>query len=93
MPDLRPFHELKPGGVVAVEDALHPHTGGWRTGGKPVVDLDACIDCLLCWMYCPDSAVIVESGVFKGFDYDFCKGCEVCEEMCPVDAIRMEPDE
>jgi len=91
--DLRPYRELAPGGTVAVEDALHPQTGGWRTSGKPVVDLDACIDCLLCWMYCPDSAVIVEDGVFQGFDYDFCKGCEVCEEMCPVDAIRMVPEE
>jgi 2-oxoacid:acceptor oxidoreductase delta subunit (pyruvate/2-ketoisovalerate family) len=93
MADLRPHGELASGGDVAVEGAPHPTTGGWRTSGMPVADVDACINCLLCWIYCPDSAVIVADGVFEGFDYDYCKGCEVCAEMCPIDAIRMVPEE
>jgi 2-oxoacid:acceptor oxidoreductase delta subunit (pyruvate/2-ketoisovalerate family) len=65
-------------------------TGGWRTAGKPVADLDRCVNCLLCWLYCPDSAVRLEGTTFVGFDEDVCKGCAVCVEVCPADAIRME---
>jgi 2-oxoacid:acceptor oxidoreductase delta subunit (pyruvate/2-ketoisovalerate family) len=77
------------GGTVVRDEAVRNRTGGWRTGVKPRANLDLCVNCKLCWVYCPDSAVLVESGVFRGFDYDVCKGCEICAEMCPVDAIEM----
>jgi 2-oxoacid:acceptor oxidoreductase delta subunit (pyruvate/2-ketoisovalerate family) len=80
---------LPTGGTVLRDEATRNRTGGWRTGVKPRADLDRCVNCKLCWVYCPDSAVLVESGVFRGFDYDVCKGCEICAEMCPVDAIEM----
>ena len=77
-----------------VERADSPvvRTGGWRTSGKPVVDLERCVNCLLCWVYCPDSAVRLDGTTFVGFDEDVCKGCAVCAEVCPVDAIRMEAE-
>jgi len=81
--------ELPTGGTVVSAEALRNRTGGWRTAGRPRVDFDRCVNCKLCWVYCPDSAVLVEDGVFRGFDYDVCKGCEICVEMCPVDAIDM----
>jgi 2-oxoacid:acceptor oxidoreductase delta subunit (pyruvate/2-ketoisovalerate family) len=56
------------------------------------VELSACVNCLLCWLHCPDAAVLVEGEVFKGFDYELCKGCELCAEMCPTDAIQMVPE-
>jgi 2-oxoacid:acceptor oxidoreductase delta subunit (pyruvate/2-ketoisovalerate family) len=56
---------------------------------KPAVDVSKCIDCLLCWLFCPDSAVELDGTAFKGFDYDVCKGCELCAEVCPQDAIEM----
>jgi 2-oxoacid:acceptor oxidoreductase delta subunit (pyruvate/2-ketoisovalerate family) len=80
------------GGTVVREEAVRNRTAGWRTGVKPRANLDLCVNCKLCWVYCPDSAVLVESGVFRGFDYDVCKGCEICAEMCPVDAIEMVPE-
>jgi 2-oxoacid:acceptor oxidoreductase delta subunit (pyruvate/2-ketoisovalerate family) len=80
---------LPTGGAVVRDEAVRNRTGGWRTGLKPSANLDRCVNCKLCWVYCPDSAVLVESGVFRGFDYDVCKGCEICAEMCPVDAIDM----
>ena len=52
-------------------------------------DLESCVNCLLCWLYCPDSAVVLDGTTFAGFDYDYCKGCEICAEVCPVDAIAM----
>ena len=60
MPDLKPWSALPIGGTVVRDDAVQPETGGWRTGLKPQADLNACVNCLLCWLYCPDSAVELE---------------------------------
>jgi 2-oxoacid:acceptor oxidoreductase delta subunit (pyruvate/2-ketoisovalerate family) len=51
------------------------------------------VNCLLCWLYCPDSAVRLDGTTFVGFDYDYCKGCELCAAACPVQAIKMVRDE
>ena len=93
MPELTAWNELPLAGVVRPEDAVQPRTGGWRTGVKPVVELESCVNCLLCWLYCPDSAVKLEGTTFVGFDYDVCKGCEVCAVVCPTDAIAMVEDD
>jgi 2-oxoacid:acceptor oxidoreductase delta subunit (pyruvate/2-ketoisovalerate family) len=39
---------------------------------------------MICWVYCPDMAIIVEDGRWKEIDYDHCKGCGICAEVCPV---------
>lgn len=93
MGELRAWQQLRPGGAVRGDEAVHPRTGGWRTGVKPEVDLSRCVNCLLCWIYCPDSAVLLEGEAFAGFDLDHCKGCEICAEACPVDAIAMVAEE
>jgi 2-oxoacid:acceptor oxidoreductase delta subunit (pyruvate/2-ketoisovalerate family) len=92
MGGLKPWRELEPGGVVLRDEAVQPTTGEWRTGLKPAVDLGLCVDCLLCWLYCPDSAVRLDGGAFSGFDLDYCKGCELCAVVCPTGAIEMVPD-
>ena len=89
MPELTAWNGLPPGGIVRPGGAPPLRTGGWRTGVKPVVTLDRCVNCLLCWLYCPDSAVKLDGTTFVGFDYDSCKGCELCSVVCPVDAIAM----
>jgi 2-oxoacid:acceptor oxidoreductase delta subunit (pyruvate/2-ketoisovalerate family) len=58
-------------------------TGAWRTS-RPVHHMDKCTHCLLCWVYCPDSAIIVKDGRWVAFDYDHCKGCGICGAVCPV---------
>ncbi len=93
MSALRSWRELPSGGTVVRDDAVQPETGSWRTGLKPVATVDACVNCLLCWLYCPDSAVVLEGTTFVGFDERYCKGCEICAEICPVDAIEMVADE
>jgi 2-oxoacid:acceptor oxidoreductase delta subunit (pyruvate/2-ketoisovalerate family) len=93
MSELKPWAELPAGGIVRPDEAVQPRTGGWRTGLKPAVDLSSCVNCLLCWLYCPDSAVTLDGTTFTGFDYEFCKGCEVCAEICPVGAIQMVDDD
>lgn len=93
MPQLTSWRDLPLGGIVRPEEAVQPRTGGWRTGLKPEADLSACVNCLLCWLYCPDSAVRLDGTTFTGFDEDLCKGCELCAAVCPVGAIRMVPDD
>jgi 2-oxoacid:acceptor oxidoreductase delta subunit (pyruvate/2-ketoisovalerate family) len=93
MPDLSAWSELAPGGAVSAAEPQRPQTGSWRTGLKPAVDRSLCVNCLLCWLYCPDSAVLLDGEAFAGFDYDHCKGCEICAESCPVSAIEMVAEE
>lgn len=81
-----------PGGGVRPGEAPSGRTGGWRTSGRPEADLTKCVDCLLCWLYCPDTAVRLDGTAFAGFDLDVCKGCELCVEMCPTGAITMVPE-
>ncbi len=87
------WRDLPVAGVVHPADAPRPRTGGWRTGTRPDVDLGRCIDCLLCWLYCPDSAIRLDGTAFAGFDLDVCKGCEICAEVCPTNAIEMVSDD
>jgi 2-oxoacid:acceptor oxidoreductase delta subunit (pyruvate/2-ketoisovalerate family) len=93
MRGLTPWSNLEPGGVVVRDGAAQPRTGGWRTGLRPAADLERCVDCLLCWLYCPDSAVLLDGSAFGGIDLDFCKGCELCAAVCPTGAIEMVRDD
>jgi 2-oxoacid:acceptor oxidoreductase delta subunit (pyruvate/2-ketoisovalerate family) len=93
MAELKDWGELAPGGAVVPSEAPRLRTGGWRTGVKPCVDIGSCVNCLLCWLHCPDSAIRLDGTVFAGFDYDYCKGCEICAAVCPVDAIAMVVEE
>jgi len=64
------------------------HTGSWRSK-RPVVDKEKCINCLVCWMYCPDNSILVEKGEMKGIKLTHCKGCGICAHQCPKQAIKM----
>jgi pyruvate ferredoxin oxidoreductase delta subunit len=55
----------------------------WRVN-KPVFNIDVCIDCQNCWVWCPDSSILSRDKQMLGIDYDHCKGCEVCVEVCPT---------
>jgi pyruvate ferredoxin oxidoreductase delta subunit len=66
-------------------------TGGWRSE-RPCRDDEKCTQCLICWIYCPDSAVNVVDEKVTTFNLDHCKGCGVCANECPSDAITMVPE-
>jgi len=92
---IKDWDEIALGGnILEAGNAQCYETGSWRTF-RPMLLKDRCINCLFCWIYCPDSAVIVKDGEVEGFDYDHCKGCAICREVCPVKgkAIEMVRDE
>ncbi len=85
------WKELPEGDVLEAGTSKNFKTGNWRSQ-KPVHIPEKCIHCLICWVYCPDSAIKTKDGKFESFDYDFCKGCGICAHECPKDAIKMEQE-
>ena len=65
--------------------------GGWRSE-RPYRDDDKCTQCLLCWVWCPDTSVVVADEKVVDFDMQHCKGCGICAHECPADAIEMVPE-
>ncbi len=89
---LKTWKEIPMGGLILeAGNADSYKTGDWRSQ-RPIVDLDKCINCLTCWMVCPDSAVVVKDEKMTGYDYDHCKGCGICANECPVKCIEMKPE-
>lgn len=89
MAKLKKWHEL-PIGVVVLEpgSTAEIETGTWRAF-KPIIDLSKCIKCLICWVYCPDSAIIRREDDYVEVDYYYCKGCGICAHECPMKCIKM----
>lgn len=55
----------------------------WRVE-KPIFNSEHCINCYFCWIYCPDSSILVRDNEMKGIDFVHCKGCGVCSSVCPT---------
>jgi pyruvate ferredoxin oxidoreductase gamma subunit len=94
--ELASKEELVPLAVVVSEGGIETvtqtgnsylrHTGNWRTF-RPTIDYARCTNCMICYAYCPESAMSVgEDGRVK-IDYDNCKGCMICLTECPLKAV------
>ncbi len=92
MPDLETFDDWKPSefpkGYICKGGTSREYiTGGWRSM-RPVWDSEKCTNCLMCWIVCPDSSIMVKDAEMTGIDYDHCKGCGVCVHECRFDALE-----
>lgn len=71
--------------------------GSWRSE-RPYRDAEVCTQCRLCWIFCPDTSVLLEGDLVAGFDLEHCKGCGICANECPTNpkfgkkAIEMIPE-
>jgi len=66
-------------------------TGTWRTF-RPVIHLEKCTRCNVCWKFCPDVAITLNVEGWPVVDYEHCKGCGICEVECSPRAITMEKE-
>lgn len=90
--------EKMPPLAVSLHNMDYNKTGSWRNV-RPVIDYDKCINCMICWKYCPEPSIDVEEIEEDGkkkykpvIDYEYCKGCGICWTECPVDAIYTEEE-
>ena len=81
------WKSLPIGAVVEPGSSVKYKTGDWRAF-RPVVDKTKCVNCLLCWIYCPDSSIIRREK-WVDVNYEHCKGCGICAHECPTKAIEM----
>ncbi|MDD3926460.1 MAG: 4Fe-4S binding protein [bacterium] len=89
--NINSWKDLPIGGIVDEPGtAMAYKTGDWRTL-RPIHNSEKCINCLACWIYCPDSAIILKDGKVESIDLEHCKGCGICAHECPpkVKAIEM----
>ena len=82
-----PTDKLPEAGIITDSgNAASYKTGDWRTNVPQFVE-ENCIHCLFCWIYCPDSAIRLdtqgEKPLMVGFELDHCKGCGICAQHCP----------
>ena len=94
MSKLPAWNELAIGGVIPkAGSSFEKNVSGWRSN-RPIWSNEKCIQCMRCWIFCPDSAIRIQDGKVAGIDYDHCKGCGICAEECPkkVVAITMSPE-
>jgi pyruvate ferredoxin oxidoreductase gamma subunit len=76
--------------IVSPGNTRTRRVGDW-SNFKPLIDLDKCTKCMICFVYCPDSAITIDSdSKYPIVDFGACKGCNICFTECPPKAITLE---
>ncbi len=84
---LIPTKDLLEGGIIRDPgNAEEFQTGDWRTYVPDFIE-DNCTHCMFCWIYCPDTAIEIDTSgekpQMKGIVLEHCKGCGICAHECP----------
>ena len=80
--------KLEEAAIIVGPTSQNYDVSGWRVK-RPVINEAKCTNCLICWIYCPEPAIIRHEGAKITMDYAHCKGCGICEAECPLKAISM----
>jgi 2-oxoacid:acceptor oxidoreductase delta subunit (pyruvate/2-ketoisovalerate family) len=96
---LKNKNEISVGARAEGGSSVEFNTGSWRAL-RPNIELNKCIHCMLCFLYCPDNAVKIIKFSDKqggnpeviGIDIKHCKGCSICSSVCPVKCITMDKE-
>ena len=85
--------EKKIAGILDKGTSVVNKTGTWKDK-KPVWDEKKCIQCMICYVNCPENCINVikdKQGNIKRdkTNLDYCKGCGICANVCPVKCIKM----
>ena len=84
MAKLRGWKELPTGGIIPeAGNSADYETGSWRTY-RAIWHEENCIQCLRCWIFCPEGAYSVKNQKVTGINYRHCKGCGICNKECPT---------
>jgi pyruvate ferredoxin oxidoreductase gamma subunit len=78
--------------VATTPNTRARRTGSWRVF-RPVIALDRCTRCSICFAWCPDGAITLDADDTPRVDEDVCKGCLICAEECPTEAISVVREE
>ncbi len=65
--------------------------GATTRSRRPIIDYEKCTNCALCWVFCPDGAVMHRNDKYE-INYEYCKGCGICAEECNPEAITMRDE-
>lgn len=83
------WQELEVGCVITEPgNAREYKTGDWRSQ-HPEWDRERCIKCGVCYLVCPDAAIVEGEHNFFYMDPDYCKGCGICARECVTGCITM----
>ncbi|MGE0681989.1 MAG: 2-oxoacid:acceptor oxidoreductase family protein [Candidatus Binatia bacterium] len=77
--------------IYAVGNSPERKTGNWRQF-RPVLDVDKCTRCWICFVRCPEAAISLDANDYPVVDYDECKGCLLCVHECPTRAFTAEKE-
>jgi pyruvate ferredoxin oxidoreductase gamma subunit len=80
--------EISTCAITATGNSILRERGQW-SNYKPIIDYDNCTKCMICYVYCPDSAFTIDSRGYPIVDYEACKGCNICHTECPVKVITL----
>ena len=87
------WKDLEIGLIVAEPGSASQYqTGSWRSE-RPIIDLDKCNKCGLCYIFCPDAAIEMNDEGYPEVDLFYCKGCGICSVECPTKAITQVEEE
>jgi pyruvate ferredoxin oxidoreductase delta subunit len=90
----KPEHEitwkdLEVGCIVTEPgNASQYQTGDWRSQ-RPILNKERCIQCGLCYLFCPEPCVKHDEEKYFVADLFYCKSCGICALECPMGAIQM----